>query len=111
MDFKISEQKTSETSTLLTLTGRLDAASAPQLKTCIKDLVDTGCDKFILDISSVSFLDSSGLAVLVSGLKTIRERDGWLKLAGGNPQVLSIFKMTGLDRVFGLYPNVEEAQS
>jgi anti-sigma B factor antagonist len=59
---------------------------------------------------AVSFIDSSGLASLVSGLKLARERGGWLRLAGVNEQVASIFKMTLLDRVFELYPNVDAAK-
>ena len=110
MDFHISEKQISETSTLLTLTGMLNAASAPTLKTHIKKLIDANRIELILDISAVSFLDSSGLAVLVSGLKATRERGGWLKLAGANSQVVSIFKMTMLDRVFEMYSSVEEAQ-
>jgi anti-sigma B factor antagonist len=110
MELEISESTLSEKSVLLTIVGRLNATSTQKLKTTLKQLVDGNKVELILDMQAVSFIDSSGLASLVSGLKHARERGGWLKLAGVNQQVGSIFKMTLLDRVFELYPNVEEAQ-
>jgi anti-sigma B factor antagonist len=110
MELEISENTLSEKSVLLKIVGRLNATSTQKLKTRLKQLVDGNKTELILDMRAVSFIDSSGLASLVSGLKLARERGGWLKLAGVNEQVASIFKMTLLDRVFELYPNVEAAQ-
>ncbi len=109
MDFQISEKHVSEKITILTLAGRLTAASASQLKDHIKRLVDANRSQILLDISALAFLDSSGLAVMVSGLKLARERGGWLKLAGAVPQVATVFKLTMLDRIFEPYPSVEAA--
>ena|SRR5689334_12385434 len=110
MELEISENTLSEKSVLLYIVGRLNATSTQKLKTKLKQLVDGNKAELILDMSGVSFIDSSGLASLVSGLKYAREHGGWLKLAGVNQQVASIFKMTLLDRVFELYPSVEAAQ-
>jgi len=109
MDFQLSEKNLSDRIALLTLTGRLTAATAPQLRDAIKRLVDDRHIELLFDISGLVFLDSSGLAVIVSGLKTTRELGGWLKLAGITPQVSEIFKLTRLDRVFNVYPSVEDA--
>ena len=110
MELEISETALSEKGVLLAVNGRLNATSTQKLKTRLKQLVDSGKVELILDMSSVSFIDSSGLAALVSGLKHARERSGWLKLAGVNEQVAGIFKMTMLDRVFELYPDVDAAK-
>jgi len=110
MELEIKESNLAEKKVLLNISGRLNATSAQVLKTKLKQLVDAQKTEFILDMSAVSFIDSSGLSSLVSGLKLTRERGGWLKLAGVNEQVASIFKVTQLDKVFELYPNVEEAQ-
>lgn len=109
MDFQLSEKNLSDRIALLTLTGRLTAATAPQLRDAIKRLVDDRHIELLFDISGLVFLDSSGLAVIVSGLKTTRELGGWLKLSGITPQVSEIFKLTRLDRVFNVYPSVEDA--
>lgn len=110
MELEINESSLSEKSVLITIVGRLNATSTQTLKTRLKQLVDGNKVELILDMRAVSFIDSSGLASLVSGLKLARERGGWLRLAGVNEQVASIFKMTLLDRVFELYPNVDAAK-
>ena len=109
MELEIKESALSEKTALITVSGRLNASSAQKLKTKLKELVDDKKTGLILEMSGVAFIDSSGLAALVSGLKHARERGGWLRLAGVNEQVASIFKMTMLDKVFELYSSVEEA--
>ena len=109
MDMEIVEKKVSDQRFILTVSGRLNAATAPQLKSYVKKITERNQPELILDLSGLVFMDSSGLAVFVSGMKSAREHGGWLKLAGVNSQVASVFKMTLLDRVFELYPSVEEA--
>lgn len=109
MDFEFSEKILSPRRVLITCVGRLNAASAPALKARMHELVGHGHNELLCDLSAVSFLDSSGLAALVSGLKSTREAGGWIKLAGMNLQVRNIFTLTKLERVFELYPNVETA--
>lgn len=109
MDFQFSESKMEDKVSILTLAGRLTAATSPQLRDKLKQLTEENRVNILLDMSAVSFLDSSGLATLVSGLKAARERGGWLKLAGLTPAVLQILKLTQLDRVLGNYPNIETA--
>jgi anti-sigma B factor antagonist len=111
MDFEFSEKNLSPRRALITCAGRLTAASAPALKARMHELVGHGSLELVCDLSAVSFLDSSGLAALVSGLKSTREAGGWIKLAGMNPQVRNIFVLTKLERVFELYPNVDAALS
>lgn len=94
---------------ILTLKDRMTAANAPILKEQIKKLIASGIVELIFDLGQVTFLDSSGLAVLVSALKATHEKNGWVRLSGMNPQVQSIFQMTMLDRVFEIYPDVESA--
>jgi len=109
MDFQISESKLDDRTSVLTLAGRLTASSSPQLRNKLKKLTEENRINILVDMSAVSFIDSSGLAALVSGLKAARERGGWLKLAGLTPTVLQILKLTQLDRVLGNYPNIEIA--
>lgn len=94
---------------ILAFEGRMTAVNAPALKEQIKALVASGVVELIFDLSQVTFLDSSGLAVLVSALKATHEHDGWVRLVGMNPQVQSIFQMTMLDRVFGIFPDLASA--
>ncbi len=94
---------------VLALQGRLDAVTAPSLKSRIQDLVRDGRVDLVCDLSAIDVLDSSGLSALVSGLEVAREHDGSLKVACVGARDAERFKRTGLDHVFDLYPTVEGA--
>jgi anti-sigma B factor antagonist len=60
-------------------------------------------------LEKVGFLDSTGLGVLVGGMKRVRAHDGSLDLVCTQEQILRIFKITGLTKVFGIHDGVDEA--
>jgi len=109
MPLTIQEQYLTDRRALLHIQGRLDAVTAPTLKAHLKRLVEERCVQLVLDFSAVPFIDSSGLAALVSGLKIIRESGGALKLAGLTRQTRVVFELTLLDRIFEFYDSVEAA--
>ena len=109
MDLALSVQTLSGNRAVIVAKGRMNALSAPSMKTRIQELVEEGQVEIVCDLSEVGFLDSSGLAALVSGLKATRERGGFLKLVGLNDQVARVFRLTMLDHVFEMYPSVEAA--
>lgn len=109
MNLTISQELPSEKSAVLALTGRLDATTAPDLKVWLMGLVRGGHVQIVIDLTRVPFIDSSGLAALVSGLKATREAGGALKLVGLNEQTRTAFRVTLLDRVFEFYPHVNAA--
>jgi len=109
MDLGLDVREVAERRAVLAVSGRLNAVTVPVLKARIKELVGLGRVELVCDLTGVGFLDSSGLAALVTGLKAVRERDGFLRLSGMNEQVAKIFKLTMLDRVFDVYPNSEAA--
>lgn len=109
MNLTIAEELLSEKRAVLTLIGRLDATTAPDLKTKLRSLAGEGYIQLVINLTKVPFIDSSGLAALVSGLKTSREAGGSLKLVGLNEQTRTAFRVTLLDRVFEFYPDVDAA--
>ncbi len=94
---------------VLGISGRLNALSSPDLKAEIKKTLATGAQNLIIDLRGTDFVDSSGLSALVSGLKQTRESGGRLRLAGLNDQTLTVFKLTMLDRIFEIFPDVDHA--
>lgn len=89
---------------------RLDAFSAPELRSEIDRLLADGATQFVLDLSKISFLDSSGMAVLVSLLKRARQAGGDVKLVMPVEEAAQrILKLTKFDRVFDLAGNVDAA--
>jgi len=91
------------------LTDRFDAYTAPVVKEKLLELQAAGRVKIVVDLSAVDFVDSTGLATLVAGLKHCRKAGGDLMLAGLRPRVKVIFELTRLDRAFQIYENEAEA--
>jgi anti-sigma B factor antagonist len=94
---------------VLAASGALNAVSAPTFRAHLNAIVSEGRSELVVDLSGVSFMDSSGLAALVSGLKTARSTGGTLKLAGPQAQARLVFELTLMDQVFQIYESVEAA--
>jgi anti-sigma B factor antagonist len=106
---ELTVHKIDETTSSIEVSGRLNAVNAPELKAKIKTLVTGGCQNIVIDLTQTVFIDSSGLSVLVSGLKATREQGGFLRLVGLNDQTFAVFKLTMLDKVFEMFKTTEEA--
>ena len=96
--------------TLLSLTGEVDVSVAPKLRSVLKGLIDTSTAKIIVDLSSVDFIDSSGLGLFVMAYKSIRAYNGKIKFAKARPEVLKVIRLTRLDKHFELFDSVEQAE-
>ena len=94
---------------VLRLDGRLDLVTAPGLRTAVEAEVAAGRPDVVLDLSAVAFMDSSGLGVLISSLKHARQSGGELRIAAAAEQVLTVLKLTKLERVLRPYATVDEA--
>ncbi|MGQ9631458.1 MAG: STAS domain-containing protein [bacterium] len=94
---------------IVDLSGEIDAQNSSDIKSRIKALISDGKVKFVINLSGVRYMDSSGLGVLVSGLKTARKDGGDLKLSGLQPEVQNIFELTQLNKVFEIYESESEA--
>jgi anti-sigma B factor antagonist len=103
MELQITQELLSGECAMVKLSGRLNAVTALELKERLKGLVEEGYVQLVVDLADVPFIDSSGLAALVSGLKATRQANGALKLAGLNEQARTVFRITRLERVFELY--------
>lgn len=89
--------------------SRVDAHSAGELGRAITGLFAAAKSKVLVDLSQVDFMDSSGLAALITGHKSASASGFALRLAGLRPQVKSIIELTRLHRVFEIFPTVEQA--
>ena len=89
--------------------GEIDMYTAPRLRELLIDLVSTGSYQLVVNLDKVGFLDSTGLGVLVGGLKRVRAHDGSLDLVCTQQRILKIFRITGLTEVFGIYETVDQA--
>jgi anti-sigma B factor antagonist len=95
--------------TVIEVGGEIDVYTAPKLREKLISLVEAGSYRMIVDMEGVEFLDSTGLGVLVGGLKRVRAQDGWIDLVCTQSRILRIFKITGLNKVFSIYDTVPAA--
>jgi len=97
--------------TIVEVGGEIDVYTAPKLREQLVDLVNSGQYHLIVDMERVEFLDSTGLGVLVGGLKRVRAHDGSLRLVCTQERILKIFRITGLTKVFPIHDSVAAAVS
>jgi len=89
--------------------GQLIVGNRQELKQKVLDELESGERKFLIDFSSTGYIDSSGLGVLVSLSKKIREQDGELRLANLNEDLRTLFELTKLDTLFQISDSRSEA--
>ena len=106
VDATIHTKQVNEHTASVTVTGRLDAE---MMKETLMELIDGGAIHLIVDLADVPFIDSAGLAALVSALKATRRLGGNVVLSGVQPQARTVFSLTMLDQVFTIYPSLEDA--
>lgn len=87
---------------------RLDAAFAPQLREKMQELASQGLYTIILDLSAVEFVDSSGLGAIVAAFKLHQPRGDFL-ICGCRAAVVQLFRLTHMDSVFVLHPDLDSA--
>jgi anti-sigma B factor antagonist len=87
----------------------LDMHTAPAFRESLLAEINAGHNQLVLDLSAATFVDSSGLAVMVSALKRVRARGGDLRVCSPARAVRSAITMSGLDRVLEIFPDVESA--
>jgi anti-sigma B factor antagonist len=106
---EISTKSISSSVNVVSLNGALNARSAEEAKQVFRTLVEQGVNKVVVDLQEVPFIDSSGLAALVSGLKTLGGEASNLKLAAPQSQARLLFELTMFDRVFEIHDSVDDA--
>jgi anti-sigma B factor antagonist len=94
---------------VVSLPARLDATAAPEIRKELRAVIDGGRRHLLLDLSAITFMDSSGLSVLVTALKAARAAGGDVSLLHLTPPVQSLLELTRLHRVFSIFDGEDEA--
>jgi anti-sigma B factor antagonist len=108
--FGLAEHMTGDVP-VVEVSGELDLATAPELRERLDAHLDAGRYTIVVDLRSVTFLDSTALGVLVGALKRCRERDGDLRLTTAEPRILKLFTITGLNETFSISSAVDASES
>ncbi|MEA2666280.1 MAG: anti-sigma factor antagonist [Candidatus Eremiobacteraeota bacterium] len=91
------------------LTGSLDIATSPAVRAALTNASEQGDHRLIVDLTKVDFLDSTGLGALIGGQRRAKEFDGEIRLVAKEGQILRLLRITGLLKVFAVYPTLEDA--
>ena len=97
--------------TVISPQGEIDFATGPQLKDAITELLVAGEVHLVVDLLKVDFIESTGLGALIGGRRRAHALKGSLVLVCTEDQMLKIFRITGLDKVFSIHDTVESATS
>lgn len=109
MDIKVNVRETQGDTFVVDLNGEIDVYTSPKVKDAIGDLIDKGHYNLVINLEKVRYIDSTGLGVLIGGLKRVREHGGTVNLVCTNPQIKKIFDITGLVKIFGIYDDEDAA--
>lgn len=94
---------------VMRVTGRLDAASSPQLEKQINSIIDAGHFKLVLNLTGVDYLSSAGMRLMLSVSKRLKNLEGKVVVCHLNDEVLEVIKMAGFTQVLEIYPTEEES--
>ena len=106
MDFETSDYRGSK---VLSLSGEIDMHSSPLLREKLLGLIRDRPPKLIVNFSKVSYIDSSGIATFVEGLKHMKAYNGRLQLSEIPAPIMEIFSFSKLDKVFEIYGSMDDA--
>jgi anti-sigma B factor antagonist len=96
-------------SNVLPLDGEIDLHVSPEVAELLRSMIAKKPQQLVVDLTKVTYLDSSGLAVLIEGMQNVRGYGGRFGLAGVKEDVKHVFDIARLDQVFEIYPDVDTA--
>ena len=94
---------------VLQLEGEIDLHVSPEVAESLRPMVEKKPKILVVDLAGVTYLDSSGLAVLIEGMQNVQEYGGKFALANAQESVQHIFEIARLDQVFQIFPDVDAA--
>jgi anti-sigma B factor antagonist len=94
---------------VISLVGDADLYTAPELKEHLLGAIARNGKRIVVDLSAVTFIDSTSLGVLVRGERRLRPTGGRLALVCSDPGISKVFTITALDRIFPIYGSRDEA--
>ena len=105
----VTEEDVDDHTHILALRGELDVATVPRLADPLREAIAAGKTAVVIDLGELTFLDSTGLMVLLNGLRRVVRQGGNLVIMCTNPTVLRLFDITGTASTFTVVDSREKA--
>lgn len=109
MDLSVSTRTTDSGVVVVEVDGEVDVYTAPTLRQHLRDASTGSAPRVVVDMARVTFLDSTGLGVLVGAMGRVREADGTLHLVVSSDHILKVLRITGLDALIPVDDTLESA--
>lgn len=109
IEFHVEGTRLDDERGLVTLRGEVDIYTAPRFKESLLELLEAGVSRVVVDLSEVTFIDSTALGVLIGGVRRLHDRDGRMALVVTSRPVERVLTVTGLDRVFAIHATRDAA--
>jgi len=94
---------------VVALTGEIDLYTCPEFKQELLRVIADGATLVVVDLTKTTFIDSTALGVIIRGVERLKQRDGRLVVVCADPNIVKIFEVTGLNRIFSVYDSRDEA--
>jgi len=107
--FSVSSERLDDDLGVIVLSGEVDIYTAPQFKECLLELLDSGVKRLVVDLSQITFIDSTALGVLIGGVRRVHSSGGAMTIVVTTRPVERVLSITGLDRVFSMHTTRDEA--
>jgi anti-sigma B factor antagonist len=107
--FELSAESHDEHTHVIHVKGEIHVSTVKDFAQRLDEAMGRAAAAIVLDLTEVEFIDSTGLSVLLNGLRSVTRRGGRLALAISNPTVLRLFEITRLDATFDIEPTVQDA--
>ena len=111
MNYTVGQRALAADTHVIAVGGELDMSAAPDLRSTIHDALDDGAVTLVVDLSEVTFIDSTGIGTLMAAQHRLKEIGGSLELVCTEPNVLRVFEIVGLNRQLSIHPTTESALS
>jgi anti-sigma B factor antagonist len=108
-DFDLAEDDVDERTHVIAVTGEIHVSTAPEFSSRLNSAIARGKTAVVLDLSGVEFIDSTGLSVILNGLRRVTRQRGRMAIVCTNPTVLRLFEITRLDTTLAIEPSLEDA--
>jgi anti-sigma B factor antagonist len=90
-------------------TGELDLYTCPEFENELMRVISNGAEHVVVDLTQTTFIDSTALGILLGALESLRARDGRLSVVSADENILRVFEVTGLHRIFEIQGSRAEA--
>jgi anti-sigma B factor antagonist len=108
-EFHLHEEDLDRRTHVITVSGEIHVSTAPEFQRRLDAAIAKGKTAVVLDLSETEFIDSTGLSVLLNGLRRVTRQRGRMTLVCTNPTVLRLFEITRLDTTFDIHETREDA--